>query len=113
MYIPLRYNRGMKVHEQGSWYSACRLCPHQCGTDRSAGKRGVCGGRDRAIVASAQLHFGEEQVLVGRGGSGTIFFAGCNLHCCFCQNCEISMQQKPEHAGREVEAGLHRVPRRP
>ncbi|MHC4860843.1 MAG: radical SAM protein, partial [Planctomycetota bacterium] len=63
------------------------------------GERGDCGVGQMAVVTSAGPHFGEESCLVGRGGSGTIFFAGCNLHCVFCQNSDIS--QAPE-VWREV-----------
>ncbi len=69
---------------------SCRLCPRRCGVDRAAGERGFCGAGAEATVASAGPHFGEEPCLVGRGGSGTIFFAGCNLRCVFCQNFDIS-----------------------
>lgn len=69
---------------------ACRLCPRRCGVNRTAGELGSCGIDATARVCSAGPHFGEEPVLVGRGGSGTIFFAGCNLHCVFCQNFDIS-----------------------
>jgi len=68
----------------------CRLCPRCCGVDRTAGRLGACRIGSAAKVASAMPHFGEEPVLVGRGGSGTIFFAGCNLDCVFCQNHDIS-----------------------
>ena len=68
----------------------CRLCPRNCGVDRSAGERGTCGAPAGAVVASAEPHFGEEACLVGRGGSGTIFLASCNLRCVFCQNYDIS-----------------------
>jgi len=68
----------------------CRLCPRDCGVDRSAGERGLCGVGEKATVASAGPHFGEEACLVGRGGSGTIFLGGCNLRCVFCQNFDIS-----------------------
>jgi putative pyruvate formate lyase activating enzyme len=54
------------------------------------GEVGVCGVGADALVASYGPHFGEESVLVGRFGSGTIFFAGCNLKCVFCQNYDIS-----------------------
>jgi len=70
--------------------SPCRLCPRQCGVDRAAGEVGACRIGAEAVVASAGPHFGEEPVLVGRGGSGTIFFSGCNLDCVFCQNADIS-----------------------
>jgi len=68
----------------------CCLCPRACGADRAAGERGFCGAGARAAVASAAPHFGEEPCLVGSGGSGTIFLAGCNLGCVFCQNDDIS-----------------------
>jgi len=58
--------------------------------DRPAGERGTCGAPAEPVVASAGPHFGEEPCLVGRGGSGTIFLAGCNLRCVFCQNFDIS-----------------------
>jgi len=68
----------------------CRLCPRRCGADRLSGEEGLCQVADRAKVSSYGPHFGEERVLVGSGGSGTIFFAGCNLNCAYCQNFEIS-----------------------
>jgi len=68
----------------------CELCPRRCGVDRTAGETGACRIGAEAVLASAGPHFGEERVLVGRGGSGTIFFAGCNLDCVFCQNADIS-----------------------
>lgn len=89
----------------------CALCPRQCKVDRGSGKVGFCGIGDMPVVSSVGPHFGEESVLVARpspqgaqgawpclhglearatGGSGTIFFAGCNLYCVFCQNFDIS-----------------------
>ena len=68
----------------------CTLCPRRCGVDRTAGQLGACGVAEAAVVASAGPHFGEEPALVGSGGSGTIFFCGCNLGCVFCQNYDIS-----------------------
>jgi putative pyruvate formate lyase activating enzyme len=69
---------------------ACRLCPRACGANRRAGKTGVCGSTARLKVASHGPHHGEERPLVGRDGSGTIFFSNCNLLCCFCQNWQIN-----------------------
>jgi len=66
------------------------LCPRKCKADRSKGEIGFCGISDMPVVSSVGPHFGEESVLVGSGGSGTIFFAGCNLGCMFCQNFDIS-----------------------
>ncbi|MBD3335352.1 MAG: 4Fe-4S cluster-binding domain-containing protein [Candidatus Eisenbacteria bacterium] len=69
---------------------ACDLCPRTCGNDRLAGQLGTCRIGAEAVVAGAHPHFGEEPPLVGRHGSGAIFFTGCNLHCVFCQNFDIS-----------------------
>jgi len=68
----------------------CKLCPHFCGIDRDRGEKGICMAGDSAIVSSVSPHFGEEDVLVGKKGSGTIFFGFCNLKCIFCQNYELS-----------------------
>jgi putative pyruvate formate lyase activating enzyme len=69
----------------------CDLCAHHCGVNRRETSRGtVCRTGEQAIVASYHPHFGEEAPLVGHGGSGTIFFAWCNLRCQYCQNYEIS-----------------------
>jgi len=68
----------------------CTLCPRQCKVYRSKGETGFCGVTDMPVVNSVGPHFGEERELVGWGGSGTIFFAGCNLGCVFCQNFDIS-----------------------
>ena len=65
---------------------SCRLCPRRCGVDRAAGQVGRCGIGHQARVAGYGSHFGEERPLVGRFGSGTVFFSGCNLACCTCQN---------------------------
>lgn len=71
-------------------YSACRLCPRQCGVNRTAGELGFCGQPGRAQVAKVMVHHWEEPALAGPGGSGAIFFAGCTLGCLYCQNREIS-----------------------
>ena len=68
----------------------CTLCPRRCGAHRRNNQFGFCGIGDVPLVSSVSPHFGEESVLVGSGGSGTIFFAGCNLGCVFCQNFDIS-----------------------
>lgn len=78
----------------------CCVCPRNCNVDRLAEQRGFCRVGSRAIVSSYSPHFGEEDPLVGRHGSGTIFFSSCNLGCVFCQNFEISHLME----GREVEA---------
>jgi putative pyruvate formate lyase activating enzyme len=70
---------------------SCQVCPRLCkGVDRLANQFGVCKVGRHARVASAFPHFGEEDVLRGWRGSGTIFFSWCNLRCVFCQNFEVS-----------------------
>ncbi len=71
-------------------YKHCRLCPRQCGVDRTAGEYGFCRCPDRALVAKTMLHMWEEPALAGSGGSGAIFFGGCTLGCKYCQNAAIS-----------------------
>ncbi len=69
---------------------ACQVCPRRCGVNRLAGESGQCQVTAQVMVSSYGPHFGEEAPLVGRHGSGTIFFTYCNLHCAFCQNYTIS-----------------------
>ncbi|WP_045223210.1 radical SAM protein [Desulfonatronum thioautotrophicum] len=69
---------------------SCTICPRQCRVNRLEGELGFCRIGRLAKVASFSPHFGEEGPLVGSGGSGTIFFAQCNLACVFCQNHDIS-----------------------
>ena len=68
----------------------CTLCPRRCKVDRTQDETGYCHTGRLAKVASFNAHFGEEAPLVGKNGSGTIFFSHCNLLCNFCQNFEIS-----------------------
>jgi putative pyruvate formate lyase activating enzyme len=70
--------------------ASCTLCPRDCRTDRTKGAGGVCQTGRAAAVSHALLHFGEEPVISGRTGSGTVFFTGCNLKCLFCQNYQLS-----------------------
>lgn len=68
----------------------CSLCPRECGADRENGKIGFCGVGEDPIVCRAAPHMWEEPCICGKNGSGTVFFAGCNLRCVFCQNSKIS-----------------------
>jgi putative pyruvate formate lyase activating enzyme len=70
---------------------SCALCPRRCGVNRAAGERGVCGADDTLRIARAALHLWEEPVISVGAGSGTVFFSGCPLRCCYCQNADISM----------------------
>jgi putative pyruvate formate lyase activating enzyme len=94
----------IRLHEEGNlaeraealWaiMKHCTICPHHCGVDRTAGEKGKCRSGVMPVVSAVQRHMGEEACLVGRNGSGTIFFTNCNLACIFCQNYDIS------HEGR-------------
>jgi putative pyruvate formate lyase activating enzyme len=70
----------------------CVVCPRGCKVDRRTDEKGLCAIGRHAVVASHFPHFGEEDCLRGRRGSGTIFFSGCNLRCVFCQNHDISWE---------------------
>ena len=69
----------------------CSLCPRNCHVDRTAGKTGYCGMDQKVKIARAALHMWEEPCISGTRGSGAVFFTGCNLRCCFCQNREIAI----------------------
>lgn len=71
-------------------HGPCQLCPRRCGADRGNDKPGICQAAQKVKIASFNLHFGEEPPISGYQGSGTIFFSGCTLKCCFCQNYPIS-----------------------
>ena len=87
-------------------YVNCKLCPRECGADRSRGELGFCRCPDTAMVAKSMLHKWEEPALAGSGGSGAIFFGGCTLGCKYCQNAAISGGP----VGRAMDsAGLRRL----
>jgi len=89
-----------RVTEAYHRLESCNICARECGVNRRESAKGAaCRTGERAVVSSYAPHFGEEAPLVGRGGSGTIFFAWCNLMCQFCQNYEISQLGH----GQEVE----------
>ena len=71
-------------------YVNCKLCPRECGIDRTQGETGYCSCPDTALVAKTMIHKWEEPALAGNGGSGAIFFGGCTLGCRYCQNRAIS-----------------------
>lgn len=85
-------------------YDSCICCGHLCKTDRNNNKIGRCKifeDTSHIKVASHTLHFGEEPMLVGNSGSGTVFFSNCNLSCVFCQNHQISSEGIGEIIGLE------------
>jgi putative pyruvate formate lyase activating enzyme len=75
----------------------CICCPRNCGINRFEGKLAVCRVGAEILISHIGLHFGEEPPISGTKGSGTIFFAGCNLRCVFCQNYQISQEFQQTH----------------
>ncbi len=73
-----------------SLFDNCNLCPRRCGADRTHGRTGFCRMPDYPLVNLIKLHYGEEPIVSGTNGSGTVFFEGCSLGCVFCQNFTIS-----------------------
>lgn len=106
----------LKLHRDGTLHSriqtalksldCCELCPRKCRVNRTKGETGACRTGRYALVARHDPHFGEEAVLTGRFGSGTIFFTWCNLGCCFCQNYDISHEGQGEEALPEQLAAM-------
>lgn len=92
-----------RVDKLYSYYENCCLCPRDCRVDRLHGETGKCQASHKVKISSAVPHFGEESPLVGKHGSGTIFFSNCSLRCVFCQNYSISID------GEGVEISDHRL----
>lgn len=94
----------LKKKAERAWeiLKQCHLCPRNCGVNRLEGERGFCQTGQAALVSSVGPHFGEEDPLVGTHGSGTIFFAFCNLGCIFCQNYELSHQGEGQETPPEI-----------
>ena len=98
-----------RVAEAEQLMEECALCGHACRARRLEGEKGVCRAGETVRISSYGPHFGEEEPLVGRRGSGTIFFTGCNLRCVFCQNWDISQgpagseEDPPQRGGQQVE----------
>lgn len=97
----------------------CTICPRQCGAERNKmNGAGFCQMPSTPVLARAALHFGEEPCISGVNGSGTVFFSGCSLKCCYCQNHSISHKNegKPITVERLAEifqelenAGAHNI----
>ncbi len=80
-----------RTEEAYKLLESCRVCPRQCGVNRLKNEKGAfCRSGLNPVVSSASPHHGEEPPLSGTRGSGTIFFANCNLRCVYCQNYPIS-----------------------
>ena len=91
-YLELYHNGKLaeRVEAANNLLKNCQVCPRHCGINRLAEETGECHTGKLAVVSSYGPHFGEESPLVGKHGSGTIFFTNCNLKCLFCQNYSIS-----------------------
>lgn len=102
-YLALHRTGELKRRGEQLWEAMepCRLCPRECKARRLSGKRGICGASATLRIAAYHPHFGEERPLVGRGGSGTVFFSHCNLRCVFCINWPINHEGEGED--RELE----------
>jgi len=96
----------LRIQDALAKLDCCELCPRRCRVNRLENEQGVCRTGRRALVSSHGPHFGEEAVLSGRFGSGTIFFTGCNLQCCFCQNHDISHEGLGEEVTPEQLAAM-------
>ena len=88
----------------------CTLCPRRCGADRTR-TTGFCGGANHVRAARAALHTWEEPCISGTCGSGTVFFSGCALQCCFCQNfgTELTVQQLADVFLSLQKQGAHNI----
>ncbi|MCX8109991.1 MAG: radical SAM protein [Syntrophorhabdaceae bacterium] len=100
-YLKLHKNGELKKKGERLWarMEACNLCPRECGANRIKGQRGFCHSDAHLEVSGYHPHFGEEEPLVGRGGSGAIFLTNCSLRCVFCINWEVSQ----EGIGRRID----------
>lgn len=83
----------------------CNACPRKCNTDRDSAV-GYCKSPGAFRLARAALHLWEEPCISGKNGSGTVFFSGCNLKCVYCQNYEISSENKGIEVGEEKLIGI-------
>ena len=84
----------------------CIICPRKCGVNRLAGKKGYCRAGLDPVVYSYMQHHGEEPALSGSKGSGTIFFAYCNMKCVYCQNYQFSQLDKGDEVSIENLASI-------
>ncbi|MFC1901768.1 radical SAM protein [Chloroflexota bacterium] len=110
-YIPLYHSGELERRARAleARLAACDICPRECGVNRLEGETGFCHSADRPIVSSFGAHHGEEPVLSGSRGSGTVFFGNCNMRCVYCQNHQISQDYQ---AQRQYEIDSQVLPER-
>jgi putative pyruvate formate lyase activating enzyme len=103
------YHRGLleeKIQKSFILLEECTICPRQCRVNRLRGEVGFCRAGFLPRIASFAPHFGEERPLVGKNGSGTIFFSFCNLYCRYCQNYSISHRGEGQEVSFETLARM-------
>jgi len=107
-YLKMHRTGELKKQDEQLWkiMEECHLCPRECGVNRLEGEEGFCGETSQLEISSYHPHFGEERPLVGKGGSGTIFFTNCGLRCVFCINWEISQGGEGRSHSLEDFAGM-------
>ena len=110
-YLKLHRSGELKKRGEELWniMKSCKLCPRMCGVNKLEGNKGFCQASSQLEISSYHPHFGEERPLVGKGGSGAIFFTNCGLRCVFCINWEISQggQGSPSSIDDLAEMMLH------
>ncbi len=84
------FENRLRLKKLYNLFSPCYLCPLNCGADRLRNKKGICNAGIKVKISSATVYKGEEPPLVGKTGSGAIFFSFCNLKCVYCQNYNFS-----------------------
>jgi putative pyruvate formate lyase activating enzyme len=99
-------NRTIYSSEEQELLASCTLCPRECSVNRFEDGNGYCGIDAGFNIASICIHRGEEPVISGPDGICNIFFSGCNLHCLFCQNHEIS---RPAGKAKQYSLSLESV----
>lgn len=110
-YLKLHRSGELKKRGQELWnmMRSCELCPRMCGVNKLEGTEGFCQASSQLEVSAYHPHFGEEEPLVGKGGSGAIFLTNCGLRCVFCINWQISQggQGSPRSIADLAEMMLH------
>lgn len=107
-YLKLHKTGELRKRGEKLWniMKSCRLCPRKCEVNRLDGAEGFCHASSQLEISSYHPHFGEETPLVGRNGSGTIFFTNCGLRCVFCINWEISQGGQGQQRSIDDLAGM-------
>jgi putative pyruvate formate lyase activating enzyme len=107
-YLKMKHSGELKKRGESLWklMESCELCPRMCAAERLDGEKGFCEASSQLEIASFHPHHGEEDALVGNGGSGTVFFTNCNLRCVFCINYDISQEGAGEQRSIEDLAAM-------